>query len=134
MLSALTGGQKAIAQTATQDWTDPINISKSGLTSDPQLVIDTNGTYHAIWKDKVNGYMYARSEDGQLWSDPIKAKFPFSSDVSSPVFVVGTNGMIHIFWVNQANALYYSRMTFSSFGKAELWIQHNLGKTGNRQI
>ncbi len=108
------------AQTDT-DWSTPMNISLSGVTTNPVEVVDLRGTIHVIWLDKVDGYRYTRSDDGKTWTSPILVKFPFGAKDSEPVLLGDINGSIHAFWINAFGDLYYGQSTPETFGIPSLW-------------
>jgi hypothetical protein len=113
----------SLAQTKTvgQQWTQPINLSNSGSTSKPQLVIDSNGMYHVIWLDHFEGYIYRNSQDGKTWSSAVSVSFPFRKNDNTPLLVADNSGNIHAFWTDSENVLHYSRVRAQSFGDASAW-------------
>ena len=102
-------------------WTEPINLSHSGSTSNPQLIIDSTGRFYAIWVDKFDGYIAANSYDGNNWSKPVPVNFPFGITDGSPVLVSDSEGYIHAFWIDSTNALFYSRVLADNFSTGEAW-------------
>ena len=105
----------------TLGWTEPINLSHSGSTSNPQLIIDSAGHFHAIWKNAFNEYLATDSDDGMNWSEPVSVNFPFSTRDSSPVLIPDTRGFIHAFWTDSTNALLYSRVFARQFSRGASW-------------
>jgi hypothetical protein len=102
-------------------WTEPINLSHSGSTSNPQLIIDSTGRFYALWLDKFDGYITAYSLDGSNWSKPVPVNFPFGIKDGSPELVADSQGYVHAFWINSANALFYSRVLADNFSTGESW-------------
>ena len=102
-------------------WSDPINLSNSGATSNPVLVVDRLGKFHAIWTDQFEGYKYAQSADGKEWSQPEKVSYSFVSDGLLPVFVPGPRGFIHVFWQNIEKELVYAQSHSEILGKPSSW-------------
>ena len=105
-------------------WTDPVNLSNSGLSIIPSMVIDSKGTVHVFWLDKIDGYKYANSADGVTWSEPKTIETPFSADLTQPVkpvFLAGPDGTIHILWQDTLGALQYSRATAATLGTPSSW-------------
>lgn len=90
-------------------WSDPINLSNSGATSNPVLVVDQSGKIHALWVDQFDGYKYAQSTDGKQWSLAEKVKFPFDTKGALPVLVAAPRGFIHLFWQNVEKELIYAQ-------------------------
>ncbi|MFZ2095199.1 MAG: sialidase family protein, partial [Anaerolineales bacterium] len=102
-------------------WTEPINLSHSGSTSNPQLIIDSAGRFDAIWVDQFNGYMTASSFDGNNWSKPVPVNFPFGIKDGSPMLVSDSEGYVHAFWIDSTNALFYSRVLADEFSTGTSW-------------
>ncbi len=105
-----------------QAWSEPVNLSNSGSTSDPLLVTDSRGVIHVIWVDEIDGYKYTESTDGIVWTTPITVKFPFSlKDNPRPVFIANRNGTIHIFWRDKFNALYHGLAQSENLDNPTTW-------------
>jgi hypothetical protein len=102
-------------------WTEPINLSHSGSTSNPQLIIDSAGRFYALWVDEFEGYITAYSLDGNNWDTPLPVNFPFGTTDGSPVLVTDSEGYVHAFWVDSTNALFYSRVLANNFSTGEAW-------------
>lgn len=117
---------KSYAQ-GSQDWTDPVNLSFSGVGIDPLLVIDSNGTLHALWIDNFNsdnsdGYSYSQSTDGGItWTPPQIVNFPFNEKDSPPILLADSNGSIHIFWINSTLNLFYGQTTSIDLANPSSW-------------
>lgn len=60
-----------------QGWSTPVNVSNMGThCNSPKMVVDHNGTIHAVWSSwvtqKYRKIMYSKSESqGDTWSTPI---------------------------------------------------------------
>ncbi len=118
------------SQATNQDWTPPVNISKTGGATDPVIVVDTKGVKQAIWVDSYNGYMFAK-EDANGWTTPARVSFPFSPIVNprstaAPVYpvpklIADPNGRIHAFWIDDKNVLYHSSVSEAAFGMGAGW-------------
>jgi hypothetical protein len=109
-ISALVGG-----------WTQPVNLSHSGSASNPQLIIDATGRFHAIWLDAYNGYMDSDSSDGKVWSKPVPVSFPFGFKDAPPLLRSDSKGLIHALWKDARNALLYSRVPSAGFSTGTAW-------------
>jgi hypothetical protein len=107
------------AQSTQNDWTQPVNLSQSGSTSNPQVIIDSAGELHAIWLDKFAGYQYSQSKDGAEWSKPISENFPFGKDM--PVLISDSNGFIHALWIDDQGRLFSTRWRQDSFSNPKNW-------------
>ncbi len=111
---------------SSQIWSDPINLSNAGSSTNPSFVIDLEGVFHVVWFDQFEGYKYTRSTDGVDWVAPKAVRFPFSpaslKDISQPevpVLLVDDKGGIHALWQEKTDtegttALYYSKMSTGS--------------------
>jgi hypothetical protein len=117
MLTIVPSGK---AQTDT-DWSTPINLSASGVATNPVTVVDLHGIIHAIWADEVDGYKYSQSADGITWTTPILVDFPFGPKDGVPVLLADSNGSIHAFWIGQFKELYYGQSTPETFSKPYIW-------------
>src|SRR6187200_1985302 len=60
-----------LAQSTDDAWTEPLNLSHSGGTTNPAIVSDSDGVVHVVWQDKLANFMYTRLE-GDQWSPPQK--------------------------------------------------------------
>ena len=111
-----------------EGWTEPVNLSNSGSSTDPTIVIDSTGVIHVIWFDQFEGYRYTKSADGVKWTTPKTVQFPFSPVISNsrgknsqteteaetPVLLADQNNRIHALWRDKdTNTLYYSNATVS---------------------
>src|SRR5512141_2194604 len=59
----------ALAQSTTQSWTEPLNISHSGIAKNPAIVVDHQEVVHVLWQDTFEKYVSAQY-DGSKWSTP----------------------------------------------------------------
>jgi hypothetical protein len=50
------------AQESDDNWSTPVNLSMSGATTEPVMVVDSNGVYHVVWKVVFAGYVYTPGE------------------------------------------------------------------------
>jgi len=104
-------------------WSDPTNISQSGSASDPVMVVDSDGVFHALWLDEFAGLYYS-SGDGSEWSVPIAMTLP-SGDIV-PDLVADKNGLIHALWTDEDNRLFYSRARASVLPNSSAWTARAL--------
>lgn len=117
--------QDGKAQSET-GWTTPVNLSLSGVATNPEMVIDSTGTIHVIWLDEVDGYKYSQSVDGITWSNPLTVKFPFEPDDAAPTLLADSNGLIHVFWIDKRGGLFYSQTPSDGFYDPSAWSKVNL--------
>lgn len=103
-------------------WTEPVNLSNSGLTSLPGIISDQNGVVHVVWNDNTLGAMHSQLVEG-TWSQAAAIKVPFNE--MAPVFVDGGN-YIHAFWIDRTgDTLYHSRVIAANFS-AGTWERSRL--------
>lgn len=110
---------------SVQNWSEPINLSMSGLASNPSLVVDSRGVLHVTWVDQLDGYKYTESTDGLTWTSPKTVKFPFSTETSTPVFLTDAKGIIHIFWLSEDNELSYAQTLGENLATPAAWRVKN---------
>jgi hypothetical protein len=107
---------------ADQGWSAPVNLSLSGIATNPVLVMDTDKVLHAIWVDNVDGYKYSQSEDGVTWTKPKTVNYPFDkAGTILPVLFTDVNGSIQIFWINENKELMYVRATPTNIADPAKW-------------
>jgi hypothetical protein len=131
VLGMLWGPTRIGRAQAENDWSQPVNISSSGIASRPVAVVDVQGTIHVIWVDKVDGYKYSQSKDGTQWSFPITVQFPFDPEDPSPFVMMDKSGAIHIFWINVFYELYYAQTTSDGFRNPSVWVTTLLSKNAS---
>ena len=113
------------AQTV-QEWSEPINLSRSGVASQPSLVVDSQGVLHVFWLDRFEGYKYVESPDGVTWSAPVALQFPFSvKQPVQPVFMADPKGIVHIFWLSERNELLYSQASDENLDTPAAWLSRS---------
>lgn len=99
-------------------WSVPVNLSHSGSTTNPKIVVDSDGVIHVIWTDAFAGTLYSFNKDGK-WSTPYQISLPFGKEnvrlFSTPV------GLIYAFWIDSRGILFYSSVFSASFGSAKQW-------------
>jgi hypothetical protein len=106
------------AQGDAGDWITPVNLSRSGNSSNSNMVVDSHGIVHVFWADSNLGEMYTRfEEDG--WSQPVAVDFPFSS--YQPQLIATQDDAIHAFWVDQSGYLKHSKVYGSVLSSRAAW-------------
>lgn len=128
LLGFLLGGSFSIFPSSrsesliqNSEWAAPINLSHSGSTSNPQLIVDSTGRFDAIWIDQFAGYVTAYSYIGASWSKPTSVNTPFGVRDGTPVFLSDSSGYIDAFWIDRTNVLLYSRVSADKFSDATAW-------------
>jgi len=111
----------AVAQSSTDPWAAPVNLSQSGSSVEPSMVMDSKGVIHVIWYDLDDEYIYTRLE-GNEWRKPVKADFPFKR--GNPLrLLADTRGFITAFWINNDKELSYSYIPATVFGQGSAWTR-----------
>ena len=100
------------------NWSDPTNLSQSGSASDPFVVVDSDGVFHAIWLDEFAGLVHS-SGDGMEWSEPTPFTMPARDTV--PFLIADLTGYIHAFWTDIDGRLFYSRAKASALPNSSTW-------------
>ncbi len=123
LVIAINNLSAVLAQTTEQGWSTPENLSKSGSTTNPIILVDLEGTLHVLWEDAFLGYVYTKF-DGEEWSPPEAVNLPFIA--MQPQLIVDPRGQIHAFWINlEANdlvgELLYSQVSAASITNADSW-------------
>lgn len=103
---------------AQDDWTPPVNLSNSGSTSAPIVLVDSLNITHVIWYDSFAGYRHAQAGDDGVWSEPGALILPFEE--IQPVMISGPNNFLYTFWVDDGDLL-YSRVIDTNAGASTAW-------------
>lgn len=106
---------KTFAQASGNSWTPPTNLSHSGSSTNPVMVIDELGNMHVIWQDLYSKLVYTHFDNTQ-WSNPIPVLFPFSPYI--PQLLSDGHGAIHAFWFDERGNLFYSQVLSKNFKDA----------------
>lgn len=121
----------ALAQSSSDPWTEPVNISRSGTALNPSFVMDSEGIGHALWQDENANFVYSQF-DGEQWSTPKTTALDRLFDVpltpASPVYagpnpwlVAGPGKTIFAFWLSARGNLLRSKLKNESFGNPASW-------------
>ena len=125
-----------LAQSTDDAWTQPLNLSHSGGTTNPAIVSDSDGVVHVVWQDKLANFMYTRLE-GDQWSAPQKInlnflfRLPPASEIAvrpqlaiytgpNPLFLAGP-GNIFAFWISPQGRLFTSKVRNQDFKRISAW-------------
>ena len=82
-------------QSADQGWTIPTNLSHSGATTNPAMVIDNNKVIHVIWQDNHAGTLLCRKYWESLECSEISQ---ISLREYYPRLLTDSKGQIYAFW------------------------------------
>jgi hypothetical protein len=127
----------ALAQSSDDTWTEPLNLSRSGIATNPAFVTDSDGLGHVIWQDDLGNHIYTRF-DGDQWSAPVTTDLnrlfnlpapdePTGPDQisiytgSNPLFISGSDQFILAFWITPDGKLFSSRVRSINFDKVAAW-------------
>src|SRR5690349_20728151 len=116
----------ALAQSDDDPWSPPLNLSHSGVATDPNIVVDSEGRVHTLWFDDSANYLYAQF-DGKEWSAaettrlnslfrmpaPDEPADPFQlADYSgpNPLFLAGPRQRVFAVWINPEGRVYISNV------------------------
>ena len=127
----------ALAQSTDNPWTDPLNLSNSGVAINPDIVPDSDGVTHAVWQDDLANYLYTRL-DGDQWStpEPIDLNRLFrlpSPDTpvdpfqlmnhtgSNPLFIASPNKNVFAFWILPEGRVFASNVENENFKDYVAW-------------
>ena len=124
----------ANAQANDELWEEPINLSQSGVATEPRMVVDADGVMHVVWRDNaVNSFFYTRQERGK-WREPVALELPFATRRYYPVpepedptplydphLIADSNGRIHAFWLDEDGALYTSNVSVDEIENYSSW-------------
>ena len=111
-------GVTKIHAQSSESWTEAVNLSQSGSSSNPSMVVDSDGVFHIVWKDEYAGDMYV-SGDGVDWGQSAAVNFPFIGEV--PELIADKDGFVHAFWMDSTNRLFYSSVRGINFALASSW-------------
>jgi hypothetical protein len=131
----------ALAQATDGSWAVPINLSHSGIASNPAFVIDSEEVMHVVWQDNLANYVYTRSE-GNQWSAPKTTnldrlfRLPLASEIvgpqlanytgPNPFFIAGLDKDIFAFWLTPEGRLLTSSVGNQNFGDVGAWNSERL--------
>lgn len=124
---------QASAQSDDDIWGSPQNLSKSGAATEPRVVTDANGSFHVIWLDSFDGFVYTRG-DGEVWTAPSVVELPFGTrryspdlgdDEPTPYYIpqlIFSGWGVHAFWRDEENTLFTSSVNPGELGDFNAWL------------
>jgi hypothetical protein len=127
----------ALAQSTDNPWTDPLNLSHSGVTINPDVVVDSDGVVHGVWQDDLANYLYSQF-DGNQWNtlEPIELNRLFrlpSPDTPvdpfqlmnhtgpNPLFIASPNRRVYAFWILPEGRVFVSNVENENFKDYAAW-------------
>ncbi len=103
-------------------WSDPVNLSKSGAATQPNIFAAQDGRLQAFWLDRFDGLMTALF-NGEAWSLPVQSTRPTSFFIVKPQNITfmpylmsDLQDRVHAIWFNEAGSqgdssgLYYNQI------------------------
>ena len=123
------------AQSSSQVWSDPTNVSNSGSALDPVIVANKDGSLHTIWRAAKGGFRYSRSDDGVTWTPSQTVTFPFVDKASLTAIsdvepgrefpfriIPSPDGVINIFWITFQGDLMFARANSEQLPVPSSWV------------
>ncbi len=117
--------QDAAAQSAGQEWSDPLNLSRSGGAENPRLLVTPSGAQLVIWDDAytasaLRGGMggFATGAEG-TWGAPTRVEFPFAGRPTR--LLAGAGNLIHAFWIDATGSLRHGAASLTSLAGGGSW-------------
>ena len=127
----------AFAQSTNDPWTEPLNLSHSGVATNPDVVTDSDGVVHVVWQDNLANYLYTQFNDDQ-WSAPETTnlnrvfRLPGPDEPAdpfqlanyagpNPLFLAGPDQRIFSFWINPEGRVYVSNVENQNFKDDVAW-------------
>ncbi|MFZ5822426.1 MAG: hypothetical protein ACOYYJ_21250, partial [Chloroflexota bacterium] len=90
---------------SSTDWSTPLNISVTDFSStQPGIVVDSNGGIHIVWSERENGgagEIYYKYWNGVNWSAYINISNSVTYESLNPQVTVDSNGRAHVVWEEQ---------------------------------
>lgn len=135
LIALLIGGNIAYAQDSETDqgWGEPLNLSRSGLASEPELIVGPSNIVYAFWQNELDGYVISTFQESS-WSPPISAEPPFGTrafdpnltlrdpiPLFNPTLISNAQVGINAFWINDDNSLQYSRFLEGDVSALASW-------------
>ena len=126
----------ALAQSTDDPWAEPLNLSHSGVATNPAIVIDSEGIVHAVWQDDLSNFVHTQF-DGDQWSAPqttnldtlFRLPIPGQSQAAetsiytgpNPLFIAGPGKSIYAFWISRQGRLFTSYAQDYEFSHVAAW-------------
>jgi hypothetical protein len=103
-LAVIVMGHPVQAQTESDLWAPPENLSRSGAASVPIVLPLGDGQVRVVWWDAFEGLTFVEGSAGE-WSDPVMMpapEIPTSRAISAMPRIVGdSSGTAHAFWIGE---------------------------------
>ena len=102
------------------EWSDLVNLSRSGAATNPSLFLDAQGQQHIVWVDAFDGATYMRQER-RGWTTPVPIDPPFGS--FEPQIAVDSDDIAHVIWLDFEDQLFYSYVPMTDFSDWSAWSE-----------
>ena len=113
------GAVPAASQDEATPWSDPVNLSQTGGTSDPRLVTAPSGLRHVVWDVTFADSAYSFG-DGEQWGNPTSIEVPFKDRPAT--LLPDRNGDVHAFWVDDEGSLFHKTVPGNSLSSSASWF------------
>ncbi len=129
------------AQGRVIDWTEPVNLSNTEVSSSqPAVAVDPYGNVHVFWSEDVGGELVERGTgprtgntiyytrwDGKNWSEPIDIFFTTAQGnyFGYPSVAVTPDGFIHLAW-RAVDGIHYSHVPAYAPPGAGAWAAERI--------
>jgi len=122
-IALLSLSYAAYAQSGSVAWEDPINLSRSGGSTDPEIITTSERVLLVVWDEDSVAASEMRSgfsmQNESTWSDPIWIELPFTHQPRQ--FITTENEQIHAFWIDDQDRLRFQNVRASDFGFQAIW-------------
>ena len=118
----LTRGE---AQSDSAGWSTPVNLSGSGIASNPHLILLPEGEALAVWDEATGSGGVSALSNGVTrrrkgeWQAPSRTGLAWAGRPTQ--FIAGENGQIHGFWIDSDNNLLYRAVSAGEFSNPAVW-------------
>lgn len=109
----------AAAQAQEPEWSEPVNISRSGGTTNPRLFVTTNGLRHALW-DVTFAEAAIASGDAKGWGKASGLAVPFRD--RPLVLIPDPAGSVHASWISEDGTLFYRLVPGTGLNSSASWF------------
>ncbi len=114
------------ARAASEAWARPINISHSGVATNPHIFVDGKGDMVGYWPESITSGVSRGTAtsavvewDGSQWSDPVLTELPFAPQPHA--ILAGRGTTMRVFWLSQVGDLQFKTATTATMGSVATW-------------
>lgn len=114
------------AQAGGESWQKPVNLSHSGIASNPDIFIDGSGDMVGYWPETNlarTGLASATSGtvvwDGNQWSAPVLTELPFAARPHT--LLPGSGSTVRAFWTDVIGDLLFQAATTAALSSLSGW-------------